>query len=200
MYKIILFLLIISQLTFSQVDNNCLESTSKAYQEGLNAHYADKDHSPLKAKDLEVFKTLDFFPIDRSYCVDAKIVLTPNEQPFEMPTTTNRKPLYVKYGILHFEINSQKFQLEAYRPFSKDKPILHNKLFVPFTDLTSGNESYGGGRYLDLEIPENDELTIDFNQCYNPYCAYNEKYSCPLTPAINDLKVEIKAGVKKFKD
>jgi uncharacterized protein (DUF1684 family) len=71
---------------------------------------------------------------------------------------------------------------------------------VPFTDLTCGNESYGGGRYLDIDIPEGEEIIIDFNRCYNPYCAYNEKYSCPLTPAVNDLKVEIKAGVKKFKN
>lgn len=200
MYKFLLFSLFISQIVFSQDEYKCDEVSSKTYQDGLNKHYADQDKSPLKAKDLNFFNALDFFTIDMTYCVKAKIVLTPDAEPFEMPTTTERKPLYVKYGILHFEINGKAFQLEAYRQFSKDKPILHNKLFVPFTDLTSGNESYGGGRYLDIDIPEGEEIIIDFNRCYNPYCAYNEKYSCPLTPAVNDLKVEIKAGVKKFKN
>ncbi|WP_321538818.1 DUF1684 domain-containing protein [Flavobacterium piscinae] len=72
-------------------------------------------------------------------------------------------------------------------------------MFLPFTDLTSGIESYGGGRYIDLKIQEGKIWTIDFNQAYNPYCAYNEKYSCPIVPEENDLKVEIKAGVKAFK-
>ena len=72
-------------------------------------------------------------------------------------------------------------------------------LFLPFTDLTSGVESYGGGRYIDLEATDKDTMIVDFNQAYNPYCAYNEKYSCPIVPEENDLKVEIKAGVKAFK-
>jgi uncharacterized protein (DUF1684 family) len=73
-------------------------------------------------------------------------------------------------------------------------------LFLPFTDLTSGVESYGGGRYIDMEVQKGNTWTIDFNKGYNPYCAYNEKYSCPIPPAENDLKVEVKAGVKKYHD
>jgi uncharacterized protein (DUF1684 family) len=73
-----------------------------------------------------------------------------------------------------------------------------NYLFLPFSDVTSGDQSYLGGRYIDLKIPEGDLITIDFNKAYNPYCAYNSDYSCPLVPLENDLNVAIKAGVKKF--
>ena len=73
-------------------------------------------------------------------------------------------------------------------------------MFLPFSDLTSGNETYGGGRYIDLEIPKGKTITIDFNQAYNPYCAYNPKYSCPIVPAENELLTNVNAGVKKFHD
>lgn len=185
--------------TICNYSQNCDEESARHYHQKLNQQYGNVEKSPLKAKDLESFKSLNFFDVNMAFCVKAKLVLTPEEKPFEMLTTTDRKPLYVKYGILHFEINGKACQLEAYQSIPKDKSIINNFLFIPFTDLTSGNESYGGGRYLDIEIPESDALTIDFNKCYNPYCAYNEKYSCPLTPAVNDLAVEIKAGVKKFK-
>ncbi len=73
-----------------------------------------------------------------------------------------------------------------------------NYLFLPFTDLTNGNGTYGGGRYIDLEIPKGDTMVIDFNKSYNPYCAYNGKYSCPIPPKENDLNIAIKAGVKNY--
>jgi uncharacterized protein (DUF1684 family) len=73
-------------------------------------------------------------------------------------------------------------------------------LFLPFSDLTCGKESYIGGRYIDLKIPTSDTILIDFNTAYNPYCAYNHKYSCPIVPLENDLPVAINAGVKKFHD
>jgi uncharacterized protein (DUF1684 family) len=71
-------------------------------------------------------------------------------------------------------------------------------LFIPFKDLTNGEDTYGGGRYLDLKIPEGETILIDFNRAYNPYCAYNHNYSCPIPPFENHLKVKIEAGVKKY--
>ena len=71
---------------------------------------------------------------------------------------------------------------------------------MPFSDLTSGNESYIGGKYIDMKVPEGNTIIIDFNTSYNPYCAYNEGYSCPIPPKENDLMVEVRAGVKKFHD
>ncbi|RYD73146.1 MAG: DUF1684 domain-containing protein [Sphingobacteriales bacterium] len=97
-------------------------------------------------------------------------------------------------------IDGKSFKLNIYQSQDLKKIEKYkNSLFLPFTDLTSGVESYGGGRYVDLEIPEGELIPIDFNTAYNPYCAYNHKYSCPIPPQENDLAIEIKAGVKKFK-
>ncbi|WP_308131718.1 DUF1684 domain-containing protein [uncultured Flavobacterium sp.] len=171
-----------------------------AFQKELNAEYADSVKSPLLKKDLKTFKALDFYPINGSFFVNAKFIRTPDEKPFEMPTTTSRKPMYVKYGEAHFSIDGKKFKVNLYQSLDLKKiEEYKDALFLPFTDLTSGVDSYGGGRYIDLKIPQGDTISIDFNTAYNPYCAYNHKYSCPIPPQENDLAIEIKAGVKKFK-
>ncbi|MCI2229070.1 DUF1684 domain-containing protein [Polaribacter sp. MSW13] len=173
------------------------------YQQKLNAEYKDASKSPLKRKDLKNFKGLDFFPVDSSFIVTAKLIKTENAPTFEMATTTSRKPLYKEYGILNFTLKGQKFQLTIYQ--SQDDLTdekYKNYLFLPFTDDTSGEESYGGGRYMDVmttDISTENTIVLNFNNTYNPYCAYNDKYSCPLTPRKNHLDIEIKAGVKIFK-
>lgn len=181
------------------VSAQCSEEISKAFQVQLNKEYADEKESPLKKDDLKHFTSLDFFEINGDFCVEAKLTLTPNEKPFVMPTSGPKKPLYVKYGELHFTLQGKQCKLNIYRnlELSKQKK-LKNHLFLPFTDLTSGVESYGGGRYINLEATNKDTMIIDFNQAYNPYCAYNEGYSCPIPPKDNDLPVEVRAGVKKF--
>jgi uncharacterized protein len=196
--KKVVFLFLLTQFAFSQ--QKFEPDSVIQFQKNMNEHYADSAKSPLKKKDVAVFKELEFFPINENYFVTAKFIRTKKEKPFEMKTTTSRKPIYVKYGELHFELHGIPCQLNVYQnvEFSK-KPGYKNSLFLPFTDFTSGVESYGGGRYIDLEIQKGKNWTIDFNQAYNPYCAYNEVYSCPIVPQENDLKVEIKAGVKAFK-
>lgn len=179
----------------------CSEENAKTFQVQLNKEYADKKESPLKEEDLNHFTGLDFYVVNMDFCVEAKIVKTPKEKPFIMPTSGPRKPLYVKYGELHFVMQGKECKLSIYRNIELSKQEkFKNHLFLPFTDLTSGVESYGGGRYIDLEATDKDTMTIDFNQAYNPYCAYNEGYSCPIPPKENDLPVEVKAGVKKFHD
>ena len=81
----------------------------------------------------------------------------------------------------------------------EDKDEYKDYLFLPFTDLTNGDTTYGGGRYIDMRIPEKNTIILDFNQSYNPYCAYGGNYSCPIPPAENNLDIAITAGVKKFK-
>lgn len=170
-------------------------------QKELNTEYADAKTSPLIAKDLAAFKSLDFYPINEKFFVTAKFVRSENEKPFKMKTSTDRKPMYVKYGEAHFEIDGKSFQLNVYQDveYSK-KQGFEDDLFLPFFDLTCGKESYVGGRYLDLKAPKSDLLVIDFNKAYNPYCAYSDRYSCPKVPLENDLNIEIRAGVKKFHD
>jgi len=194
-----LLLLLVSFFGFGQqkFDKIAVET----FQKELNIEYADALKSPLTIEDRIHFKTLDFYPINENLFVIAQFVRTENEKPFEMKTSTERKPLYVKYGELFFSLDGKSFQLNVYRniELSKKKEY-EDHLFLPFSDLTSGNESYIGGKYIDLKIPKGNTIAIDFNTSYNPYCAYNHKYSCPIVPLENDLNIEIKAGVKKFHD
>ena len=194
-----LFILVQLNLGFGQQKFD-LSAVAK-FQKELNAEYATAKTSPLTLEDLAEFKTLDFYPASETFFVVAKLVRTQKEKPFEMETSTDRKPLYVKYGELYFEINGQDFKLNVYKniELSKKKDY-KDYLFLPFSDLTSGKESYIGGKYIDVRIPKGDTIMIDFNTSYNPYCAYNSKYSCPKVPLENDLDIEIKAGVKKFHD
>lgn len=191
-----ILLLLTSFINFAQ-----LKVTAEEFQKNLNEEFADAKKSPLTEKDLTEFKALDFFSIDDSFVVEAKFTKSKNEKSFEMKTTTDRMPLYVKYGEVSFVIKGENFKLNVYQNLDLMKrPGFKNHLFLPFSDLTSGDETYGGGRYIDLEIPKGKTITIDFNQAYNPYCAYNVKYSCPIVPAENNLAIQINAGVKKFHD
>lgn len=173
------------------------------YQQQLNASFKDATTSPLLKKDLKNFKGLDFFPIDSSFIVEAKLTRTENAPIFEMPTTTERAPLYRAYGILDFKLQNTSFQLTLYQSLEDLKEDAYKDyLFLPFTDNTTGNESYGAGRYMDVmlsDIKADSTVTLNFNNTYNPYCAYNEKYSCPLTPRKNHLAIEVNAGIKTFK-
>lgn len=160
----------------------------------------DVEKTPLTEKDHRNFKGLKFYNIDTSLTVTAQFVRTPYESPFSMQTTTERLPVYVKYGELYFELKGKKFKLNVYQSqdLSRD-PEYVDYLFLPFTDLTNSTTSYAGGRYIELRIPAGPTVKLDFNQAYNPYCAYNGKYSCPIPPSENFLDVEVTAGVKAFK-
>lgn len=169
------------------------------FQYKLNVEFSDKKTSPLKKKDFKKFKSLHFFPINETYKISADFERTPDEPIFEMQTTTERKPLYTQYGIATFSFEGKEFSLRIYQnqKLMLD-PEYADHLFIPFNDLTNGAESYDGGRYIDLQIPKDNTIVIDFNKAYNPYCAYNDKYSCPIPPRENDLALEIKAGILIF--
>ncbi len=118
-----------------------------------------------------------------------------------MPTSGERKPLYCKVGDLSFNVDEVEVKLPVYQNIELSKGAEYeNYLFLPFTDLTNGEETYGGGRYLDLEGPLEGIVELDFNMAYNPYCAYNDRYSCPIPPKENHINVRVEAGVKAFED
>ena len=173
------------------------------YQQKLNAVFKDASKSPLKNKDLKSFKGLDFFPVDSSYIIIASIEKTPDTPFLGMVTNTEEKSYYRKFGILTFTLKEKEIQLTLYESLEEsENPVFKDYLFLPFTDETSGSDSYGGGRYMDVfksKINTNGTLELNFNNTYNPYCAYNDDYSCPLTPRDNHLSMEILAGVKDFK-
>lgn len=200
MLKFLVWLSVIFGITGSSLAQNSeLIEAAKEYQNELNLEYANPKESPLEKKDLKNFEGLDFFEVDPEYIVKAEFIRTPAESPFAMKTSTDRMPVYVKYGELYFELKGRKMKLNLYQnqELVKD-PEYYDYLFLPFTDLTNGEETYAGGRYIDFRIPETKEVILDFNRAYNPYCAYNGKYSCPVPPEENDLDIEIFAGVKSF--
>jgi len=191
--------LLVLLVNFCFGQNKFNPKEAEKFQKKINSEYADAKTSPLMEADLKTFKTLDFFPVNAKYFVVAKFEKAENEKVFEMKTTGTRTPKYIKYGTLSFTIDGVPLKLNVYRNIELSKTKEYkDHLFLPFSDLTSGKESYIGGRYIDLTVPKGNTIAVDFNQAYNPYCAYNHKYSCPIVPLENDLNVEIKAGVKTF--
>lgn len=192
-----LLIVLISTLSCAQEKQPVLGATE--FQRELNAEYKDATTSPLKDKDRKAFKGLDFFKFDSIFIVQATLKRTPDTEWFDMKTTTSRVSPQRIFGVLTFDMNGETYQLNVYQ--GKDimqREGLEDYLFLPFLDDTNGEESYGGGRYIDLRIPEGDTIEIDFNKAYNPYCAYNDKYSCPIVPRENYLPLSIRAGVKAF--
>ena len=181
-------------LAFSQEEKM---ADIQSYQDELNEEFTNAETTILEADDFEDFSGLEFYPVDLKYRVEATFVRTPDEKPFLMPTTTDRRPEYVKYGEIHFTLHEKKLKLDVFQATERSEEY-EDHLFLPFTDATSGEGSYGGGRYIDLTIPEGNTIVVDFNKSYNPYCVYSSRYSCPITPRQNHLSVAVKAGIKDF--
>ena len=176
---------------------NAQQQSYKDSIESFQKNYV-ATHEVVKGTDRDFFR---FFKVDPSYRVVARFEKLPDTTGFIMKTSGTRKTTYLKYGILYFTINNTSLHLTIYQSKTPlPDPAYKNYLFVPFTDLSSGEASYGGGRYLDyfIEDIKNGYLTIDFNKCYNPYCAYASGFSCPIPPAENDLPITIKAGEMEF--
>ena len=192
---IILFIFFISC-----TQKKAAEIGETVYQIEQNNIFKDASRSPLKSKDLKQFEGLDFFSFDSTYVVKASLKRTPDAEWFNMKTTTQRLSKERIYGIVSFELQGKLFELNIYQGeenlLSED---YKDYLFLPFLDNTNGESTYSGGRYINLRIPEGDVMEIDFNKAYNPLCAYNEKYSCPIVPRVNYLDLKIEAGVKAFK-
>ncbi len=168
-------------------------------REKKDAAFSNPDESPLPKNIIPGFDGLEYFPVDEKYRVEAKLRLTGDTSIIEIPTNTDRTPKYRRYAIATFTLEEDTLQLTLYQSVNLMKdPDYQNYLFLPFNDLTNGVETYGGGRYLDLKKSAKDSVIIDFNKAYNPYCAYNAKYSCPIPPDENNLKTQIRAGEKAF--
>ncbi len=170
-----------------------------AFQKKLNAEFRDPETSPLPDRYRKDFESLEFFEPDTTYQVPARLVRSPEALPFDMPTTTDRLSRERKFGTLYFELQGQPMSLEVYQNLElMMQEGLEDYLFLPFTDATNGTDTYSGGRYIDLRIPEGETLLLDFNRAYNPYCAYNPKYSCPIVPSVNQVPMAVRAGVRAY--
>lgn len=184
-------------ISIAQKDLTVILQENVKYRAEMNAEFADPKTSPLEKKDIPKFDSLPFFPIDTAYYVISRLERIENGKVFEMPTTTERRPQYRLYGVAHFTLRGQDVALPVYQNLRLQKtPGYEDYLFVPFTDHTNGEETYGGGRYLDVRIPDGDELILDFNKAYNPLCAYSDRFSCPIPPKENAIQIRIPAGVQ----
>jgi hypothetical protein len=151
--------------------------------------------SIINKEEQQSIEKLNHFPIDSSWVLTAKFKKKKGKI-FDMPTTTSRTPKYQRIGYLHFEKNNEKFKLAVYKNLGLTAEEYKNYVFVPFVDANAPEITYGGGRYLDLEMSIKDKTVIvDFNKTYNPYCVYSYRYSCPITPKENHIDVKVNAGI-----
>ena len=182
----------LNQINLDTVPENL--KTVYEWQKNKNAYFQDPNTSPLRPKEKKKFNGLDFFTPDSKYQVDAFFRESVTKDTIQMKTNTGSVTSEIRYGNLFFELNNRQYVLPVYREVGAEDDYV----FLPFTDLTNGDLTYGGGRYLDFTFPLKETVLIDFNKAYNPYCAYNPKYSCPLVPSVNHLDIAIIAGEKSF--
>jgi len=148
--------------------------------------------SPLTPEQRREFTGLQYYPENPALCLTLPIEPYADQTLVTMQTSTGGAREYVKYGQFSFEINGGSATLQVYQDPDGEY------FFLPFVDATAPEETYGAGRYLDIEQNHDGTFTIDFNYAYNPYCAYSDKWSCPIPPQENRLKVRIEAGEMKF--
>ncbi|HEV8697963.1 MAG TPA: DUF1684 domain-containing protein [Candidatus Limnocylindrales bacterium] len=176
------------------------EHRAMSYREAVESFREDKDdyfgsnpHSPIPEGERGAFTGLPYYPVEESLRFD-DLALEPytGSEPsdFQIPTSDGKLRPAHRAGYLSFEIDGAQHRLTAYTFDEGDG----ESLFVPFLDRTSGSETYGAGRYLDLEPEDDGTYSLDFNLAYHPSCVYDPKYSCPLTPAENRLPIRIEAG------
>ncbi len=148
--------------------------------------------SPLTADQRKEFTGLKYYPENPALRFTLPIVEYPDKEIVTMITSTGSVREYAKYGHVSFDVGGESAALQVYQdPEGGD-------FFMPFVDATAPAETYGAGRYLDIEPGDDGKFLIDFNYAYNPYCAYNENWSCPIPPKENRVKVRIEAGEKKY--
>jgi uncharacterized protein (DUF1684 family) len=162
-----------------------------------DSSFAQQWESPIPPQDRPGFKGLGYYPLDPSYRFELELHEHPEKQVVKMAYTKGNEQDFLRWGEFRFKIGGEEQTLQAYKGSREEE-----MLFVPFKDATSGKETYGAGRYLDLE-PQRDRTaegkwTLDFNQAYNPWCAYSETYTCPFVPVENWLEVAILAGEKNY--
>lgn len=191
------FLFIIFSLFLNAQTEKENVAAIRKFQKELNSEYLNPQKTPLRGDNLKKFKKHPFFPINLKYRMTAKFVKTENPIPFELPTSSGKFKQYQEYGKATFELDGKSFTLTLYQSLDLMKMEKYkDHLFLPFRDETNEKETYGGGKYMDLKIPSGKEIVLDFNQSYQPFCAYNAfDYNCPIVPAENKLPIRIEAGV-----
>jgi uncharacterized protein (DUF1684 family) len=190
---------IIVCLSFLFVFLSCGPSKKPTYEEIIKSRRDyiqlgfSGPNSPLNKKDKSLFTGLSYYGVDSNFRVEAKIVWKLDSKPVRLIKDTTIESLYYPIAYLTFSIGDDVCELNGYTRSLDNK----TEIFIPFYDLTSGEATYAGGRFLEAKVNNSDNVVLDFNLAYNPYCAYNVSYTCAVPPFSNDLKVNILAGEKK---
>lgn len=168
--------------------------TVNNYRDSLNAVFMSGMNKVIPTEKRTPAHHLQFFDVKENYRISAQFTRINTNETFIMETNTDRKPVYRVFGKFVFEVENQALSLKVYQDTAHS-----DVLFCPFKDLTNGKQSYGAGRYLNFTLKDTLQPIIDFNYAYNPYCAYNPDFSCPIPPSDNHLQVQIPAGEMKWK-
>jgi len=156
----------------------------------LDRMYRDQPDKPVPAAKMNEFLPLKYFPPDPAYVVPASLTPSKERIVVEMPTSQGKIRKHQRVGVLDFTLKGQPLTLGAFVEAGAGL----DRLFVPFSDMTSGTETYAAGRYLELDRTASGVYTIDFNKAYFPYCYYNPDYDCPIPPRESRLPLPIRAG------
>ena len=162
----------------------------RAEKDGFMRHSAD---SPVPMERRATFNPLPYYPIDEAYRVPASLHVAQSDEIIQLSTSTGKPRRMRRIGTLAFTLKGQSLTLTAFADLD-DAQL--RRLFVPFGDLTSGTETYQGGRYLDLDRTASRVYDLDFNRAYNPFCVFDSRYECPIPPRENRLKIPVRAGEK----
>jgi uncharacterized protein (DUF1684 family) len=196
------FVLVVGLIIFYSFQG---KDSGKEYEAEINKEREAKDNymrasdeSPF-GEEKKNFKRLNYFPVDLNFRISAKLVSIDDKKVVVLTTSDNIEKKYLEYAFAEFDLDNVPCKLLILE-IMEEGPY-RGTLFLAFVDDTSARETYGAGRYLDLKkIPGASSIILDFNQSYNPYCAYSEKFSCPFPPKENVLKVAVRAGEKNYHD
>jgi len=173
----------------TQAEQSKLSELEK-FRAAKDEFFKEDPQSPLTPDQRKEFNGLHYFPENPELRYTLAVEVFPEKEKIQMQTSTGDIQTYSRYGRIHFDVEGQPAELTVYAD--------RHGFFLPFVDNQAGKETYGAGRYLEPEVLADGRMGVDFNLAYNPYCAYNDLYSCPLTPFENRLKVAIRAGEKVF--
>ncbi|HNV99039.1 MAG TPA: DUF1684 domain-containing protein [Chitinophagales bacterium] len=196
----VLYLLLVMASCTAKQDP--IEIGIQNYIDYVNIHrnevkaFFNSEDSPLTPEARMTFKGVDYFPVDEHYRLIADFEPMHNGTVFVMPTTLGVEEKYRTVGYVYIQLNSISAKLEIYAMLNNSKKVEAGQYFMPFYDGTNGDETYAGGRYLDVYINEEGKAIVDFNFAYQPFCRYNAAFSCAIPPKSNTIPGRIRAGEK----
>lgn len=197
-YTLLICCFLLSSWSYAQSSKKAYKKTICKHRKEYKTKLSSHDRAPLTKKETKYIK---FYKANIAYQVNAQFYRTDDAKPFEMATYSGQSKAFVKYGTLSFSLLGKPYQLAVYQNLRlRNIPGFKDNLFIPFKDLTNDESTYGGGRYMDIKIGDlkDGQMLLDFNKCYNPWCAFSDGYNCPIPPSENHLEVAIEAGEKMF--